>query len=227
MRILHKFRINEISAVGRPAQEGALALIRKSFNASGRGRTHDRLRALYDDARRGNPQITSDAAFAMAWNSLKDEERDAIRREELAAERENQAQNEARRRAEKGNSDMQNIDRGALAMLALNGLAKAMRDERPDLSEAQAFAKVYSDPANRELASIERGANRIASAPVTDIRTAIAKRDNAMATLQAKAAELRKAQPELSEAQAFAKIYRANPSLAAQERTAAREAIYA
>ena len=58
---------------------------------------------------------------------------------------------------------------------------------------------------------------------------AIAKRDNALDALKAKAAELRKVKPELSELQAFAKVYEdpANAKLANAERQSAREALYA
>ena len=62
-----------------------------------------------------------------------------------------------------------------------------------------------------------------------DKRLAVAKRDNALDALKAKAAELRKAKPELSESQAFAKIYEdpANRALANAERSASRAALYA
>ena len=58
---------------------------------------------------------------------------------------------------------------------------------------------------------------------------AIAKRDNAFDALKAKAAELRKAKPELTESQAFAKVYEdpANRALAAAERSASWAALYA
>ena len=46
-------------------------------------------------------------------------------------------------------TDYRNIDLGALAMLALEGAAEALRKSQPELSKEQAFAKVYCDPANR------------------------------------------------------------------------------
>ena len=60
-------------------------------------------------------------------------------------------------------------------------------------------------------------------------RSLIAKRDHALDALKTKAAELRKANPELTELQAFAKVYRdpANRALANAERQSAREALYA
>ena len=62
-----------------------------------------------------------------------------------------------------------------------------------------------------------------------DKRLAVAKRDNALDALKANAAELRKVKPELSELQAFAKVYEdpANRALANAERSASRAALYA
>jgi hypothetical protein len=188
--------------------------------------------------------------------------------------------------------------RGALAMLALQGSATALRKAHPELSEAQAFARVYVDPANRIAANAEREASRarlIGGAPVArtsaevlndlsddaihalvdeirrgnpflddagivrllvqgveapgyrgDVAAArragnhapgpyedltgrrlmsldepALKRDSAMAELNAKAAELRKSNPRLTPEQAFAKVYRLEPGLAAREQRGA------
>jgi hypothetical protein len=46
------------------------------------------------------------------------------------------------------------------ALAELNKLAKALRQRQPGLTEAAAFAKVYSDPSNFELAKRERLENR-------------------------------------------------------------------
>ena len=48
-------------------------------------------------------------------------------------------------------------------------LAKAeeLRKKEPALSEAQAFAKAYGDPANRDLAAAERRQNR----PAVEVTT--------------------------------------------------------
>jgi hypothetical protein len=48
------------------------------------------------------------------------------------------------------------------ALDALTVKAAELRREHPELSEAQAFAKAYSDPANRSLAVAERQASRAA-----------------------------------------------------------------
>ena len=44
-----------------------------------------------------------------------------------------------------------------------------------------------------------------------------------MSQLNAKASDLRKSHPELTEAQAFAKVYAGNPDLARAERRASRQ----
>lgn len=189
--------------------------------------------------------------------------------------------------------DMSNVNIGALALLLLEGKATALMKAHPELSEAQAFSKVYADPANRVIAEAERRAarsgipvartepkilsslddgeiksmideerrrNPFLSAEqifsrlynsaagredrarfqaalrdfarkatevyfVADHDTNVAKRDNAMDALTAKAEEYRRAHPDVSPEQAFAKVYRANGALAAAERSAARAAI--
>lgn len=94
------------------------------------------------------------------------------------------------------------------------------------MSEAQAFAKVYTDPANIDLRRAEREANGFVHydveqevSPISD--PAIAKSD-AMSKLNAKAAELRKSNPALTEAASFAKAFALNPDLAKAERRASR-----
>ena len=128
--------------------------------------------------------------------------------------------------------------RHALAMAVLEGKAEALRKSDPSLSKSQAFAKVYTDRANAELAKIERAANEARFAEQaafsyrpdnTQADLAIAKRDNAIVELRGLADELRKRHPGLTPSQAFAKVYQdpANAKLAAAERQSAREALYA
>jgi hypothetical protein len=235
-RIMRRLLIDEVSGVDRPAQQHATAAILKGFNASGEGPTHRRLVALYDDVLRGNPHITASAAFGIAWNSLSDDERDAIRAEEASTAREREAENAARRDATKrGSTEMQSlesVDVGGLAQFALEAAAVALRKREPHLTKEQAFAKVYQDPANKEYARIEREASRRRIAGFSVARTdpmktiAIAKRDNAYDELQAIAEELRSVDPSLTREQAFTKAYTNNRALAARERSAAREALY-
>ena len=125
-----------------------------------------------------------------------------------------------------------------LALAILQGKAAALRKAQPNLSESQAFARVYGDPANAEIAAAERQASRARfaeqaassyTAHTMEKRMLVTQRDNAFDALKAKAAELRKARPELTESQAFAKVYEdpANRALAAAERSASRAALYA
>ena len=127
--------------------------------------------------------------------------------------------------------------RQELALTVLAGKAAALRKVMPDLTEAQAFARVYSAPENAELAQIERSASRArfaeqAGAQLRESgdmrkRLLIATRDGAIDELWKRADELRRVDPGMSRDQAFAKVYRANPALAARERRAARDALYA
>jgi hypothetical protein len=124
-----------------------------------------------------------------------------------------------------------NIDVGALALIALEGAAAAIRKAQPGFTREQAFAKACAE--RLDIFKIERAANRdrvVRTDPERREATrsaAIAKRENALDELQARADELRKADPNLSKEQAFAKVYLAEPDLAARERSAAREAMYA
>jgi hypothetical protein len=59
---------------------------------------------------------------------------------------------------------LKQLDRQELAMVLLQGKAAQLRKVRPELSIDQAIAKVYEDPANAELAQIERAASRYAEA---------------------------------------------------------------
>ena len=123
--------------------------------------------------------------------------------------------------------------RHALAMAVLEGKAEALRKVNPSLTREQAFSRVYTDPSNAEIAQIERAANEarfaeqatsLIQAITCEKRLLVAKRDNALDALKAKAAELRKANPALTKSQAFAKVYGdpANRALAAAERQSAR-----
>jgi hypothetical protein len=76
-----------------------------------------------------------------------------------------------------------------------------------------------------DVAEARRAGSR-APGPYEDLTPAL-KRDAALDELRAKAVELRKVQPGLSEAQSFAKAYRLYPDLAARERQASRAALYA
>ena len=100
--------------------------------------------------------------------------------------------------------------------------AKELRKSHPELSEAQAFARVYSHPTNVDLRRAEREKNGFIKYEIEQEEPVEITKAEAMGQLTAKAAELRKSHPELTEAQAFVKVYKANPDLANAERRASR-----
>ena len=131
---------------------------------------------------------------------------------------------------------MKNVDTGALAMIALEGAAEALRKSNPSLTREQAFSRVYQDPAYRVAAEAERQAahqrfTEQAASPYAgesmEKRMLVGKRDAAYAALQVKGEELRRADPLLTREGAVAKATHLYPDLAARERQASRAALYA
>lgn len=129
----------------------------------------------------------------------------------------------------------ENLDIQALAHVTCELLAKELRKERPELTPEQAFAKVYEDPANRELAEVERAGARLKMAkifpPVARTEPAVASgssNDTGLAALKELAAEFRRRNPFLSVEQAFARVYAdpANRELAKKERMTSRARLY-
>ena len=59
-----------------------------------------------------------------------------------------------------GGRDAQDVDNATDAMAKLNALKAQLRRAQPHLSDAEAFALVYQDPNNSQLAEAERRANR-------------------------------------------------------------------
>ena len=126
--------------------------------------------------------------------------------------------------------------RHALAMAVLEGKAEALRKVNPSLTREQAFARIYSDTSNAEIAQVERAASRArfaeqAASSYTgesmQKRLLVAKRDAAYAALQVKGEELRRADPLLTREGAIAKAMKLYPALAATERAASWAALYA
>lgn len=125
------------------------------------------------------------------------------------------------------------VDVAALAMAALQGAGAAIRKAHPELSEQQAFARACER--HPDVLNIERHASLMKLAKgssAQDVRSPqvealVEKRDDALLEMRKRAADLRKIRPELSEQQAFAKVYSAYPALAARERQASRELLFA
>jgi hypothetical protein len=95
------------------------------------------------------------------------------------------------------------------ALDKLRELARALHEGHPELTPEMAFAKTYSDPANRALASAERAENRPGIAvekkggtsPVGD-------------RVHALAGSLTRTHPGLSHSEAVAAVLERNPALA-------------
>jgi hypothetical protein len=136
-----------------------------------------------------------------------------------------------KRHDNKGQTDMDIAKRieadGEQADIALHDVAAAIRKDNPHLSEAQAYARAFCAPENLELRKAEQASRyqRIGATAPQPAAAAVAKRDNAMNALNAKAEELRSLHPELSFEQAFSRVYKSNRELAKAERSAARAAI--
>lgn len=108
--------------------------------------------------------------------------------------------------------------------------AETLRNDNPELSPEQAFAKVYADPANRELARYERKAAHALIEPLAvkkrRVDLPVAKGEPAYTALKKQADMLRLLEPRLTEAQAFAKAYQdpANREIVKRERAESRAA---
>ena len=191
----------------------------KRFNAHGRGPVHDRLRVLYDDFKRGNPHLTSEANFAAAWNSLSDAERDTVRAEEEMAAREKAREEAAQRRKEANMTRADEIaDMGTHGAFAVS---KAMVDNgAPGLSEHEHYRVMQQDFQKNRRAdeTAEQCFTRQYTAPTEEgriIREAhqMTKRmtapvgGGAYGQLVARGEELRKANPKLTKEQAFTQAY--------------------
>jgi hypothetical protein len=131
--------------------------------------------------------------------------------------------------------DLSNVDTQALAYMTCELLAKELRKKDPSLTPEQAFAKVYTDPANIEIRKAERGGamRNLAKAlpPVARTEPVVTfgnEVDTGLAALQKLAAEFRRDNPFLTPEQAFARVYQdpANRALASSERAASRERLY-
>ena len=114
----------------------------------------DAIHALVDEIRRDNPHVSDAELVRMIANSAemrshREEFRDSVRLATLDGER------------VPSPADV-SIEKCDSALAAIKAKAAELRKVRPGLTEEQAFAKVYSDPANRALAVAERSAARMA-----------------------------------------------------------------
>jgi hypothetical protein len=113
---------------------------------------------------------------------------------------------------------------GVVAEVALQGQANRLRKAHPELSEAQAFARVYEAPENVELRRAElmkngfhngyakRAPDDFSEAGQVDFTKGESKQW-AFNELQRQATELNKREPHLTHSQCFARVYSSPDSL--------------
>jgi hypothetical protein len=152
-RILRKFTIDEISIVDRPAQEHARAVIMKGDTTMEanevdlQGLTHEACLLKAAELRKSEPKLTPEQAYAKVYESNIE-----IRRAHQAGRDRNFAKLYAPVARTEPAIGFGTED----ALEKLKELAADLRRRVPYLSVEQAFARVFSDPSNRELATAER-----------------------------------------------------------------------
>jgi hypothetical protein len=192
-RIMRKFRINEISAVDRPAQEDATMAIIKRNSVVGPSVAVKR--ALSLDA------TATEADCVRAVQQMD------VARKELAAAR----SAEAVAKAARERLEQEAQDRTFLKASAAQ--AEAQRRRELDVAAKAELAKLRASDVGR--ASLEPKSTEIVS--VTDATAASTVR-TAYEQIKEIAREIRRASGKLSEAQAFEIAYNQNPRLAELER---------
>jgi hypothetical protein len=247
---LKRLRIDEISVVDKGANPHAMITLWKRdtpteietprdsdrfFNASGRGEAHDRLLVAYDNRRRALGPGRESTAFADAWSSLSDTERDEIRAEEASTEAAKEAlaaaeQKEREREMSKNDAVMVSAARAISAGTIENTVRAstwhgelrkfaAARQEDGETIERTVARLVQTDADARALfkASINGVADDAPMALVTP--APVLKQGTAYARLHDIGAGFMAADPKLTRAQAFAKAFDANPELAQRSKT--------
>jgi hypothetical protein len=187
MRILHKFKINEISAVDKPAQAHAKAVIMKRADDEDMG-VLDIAKRLVDSGGRDHGGVTSDVYhkrltdLAIA-NRLEGEtvQRAYVR---LAETTETGALlfkaamwGPPPKQAPQDFADPTPKSKGPaqskLDALVDEFVANYNRTNSKRLSRAQGYDRVFSDPANRELRDAVKAEERRATREVADSRAVI------------------------------------------------------
>ena len=154
-RIMREFRINEISAVDRPAQAHATAVIMKRdegdtamdlSNVDLQALAHETCLLKAAQLRKADPKLTIEQAYAKIYC-----EEIEIRKGDRygAIQKFNKAVARTEPLVEYGNSN----DTG---LAELEKLAAEQRRRAPWMTVEQAFAAAYTDPQNAEIATRER-----------------------------------------------------------------------
>jgi hypothetical protein len=237
-RVIKKFALKYIAGVTKPANEHARAVIMKRAPEAHIGENYMSVDfgALADVVlegaavalRKREPHLTPEQAYAAVYTSP--DYREAAKAER-AASAERLAGVPVARTAATILNDLS--DESILA------LVQEIRDENPYVSDAELVRMIASSAeeragraavqenvrrATRDGARVPQPGDTLSSRSSDD---GVRKRDAALDAITAKAAELRRADPSLSEAQAFAAAYtaRANRDLAKAERSASRAAL--
>ena len=179
------------------------------------------LEGIAEGVRKADPKLTKEQAFAKAYT---DPANQIAVKAERAASRERLAGFPVAR--------TEPVILNSLDDDEIERLIEEVRSENPYLSNAEMYRAVANSVEERRGRAAVRENVRLATIDgqrVPQPSVAVSKRDNALSAINAKARELRKADPSLSEAQAFAKAYTspANRELAKLERSASRDALQA
>lgn len=159
--VIRKLTIEEISAVDRPAQTHARVVIMKrdatedmimnTQNINTQQLAHIACELLAKELRKKDPSLTPEQAYAKVYESNIEIRKADRYGATLNFQKFTPSIARTESIVEYGNSN----DTG---LAALEKLAADLRQRNPYLTIEQAFAKVYADPANRELAAAERAA---------------------------------------------------------------------
>jgi len=253
--IMRRFRITEISGADLPAQEGALvAIIKRHTEGNGEMTVETAKRidlgalALFalecaaNALQKDQPNLSREQRFAKAFAD--NPEIAAIERRESRARLYGAGVGrDGTPRARTEPAILQEFD--GLDADDVYDLVEEEIEKNPYLTPKEAYQRLLDSPAMREHRAklkaalqaaradarlMDAGAySRVDEAIDGDLRKALLKRDVACDELRAKAAELRKADPRLSDYQAFAKAYAdpANRGLVARHKAGRDAALYA
>jgi hypothetical protein len=148
-------RAEELSAIAK--QYGIAAIAKKVVDDGPGGISeHEMTKLITEAAQRAWPGLTPAAAFAKIFCG------DELLRRAVNACKTFDVQPPQLLVAPAvvGGEAAEDVDNATDALAALERLATALRRQYPELTREKAFAKVYTDPANRALAAAERRQNR-------------------------------------------------------------------
>jgi hypothetical protein len=144
-RILRRFRLDEVSAVDKPAQAGARVLIMKRHDEG-----IEKMSRAGGDTMDADEEFLSDVADVFVDSELSEAERKILLintvTQYLVAQGKDFSEMKPGRGAPKGGLASPDI-----VVTAVTKLIDDLRTANPSLSEIKARAKLFEDPANRDL----------------------------------------------------------------------------